>query len=318
MTKTANTTIARFGNKSRDNFASRFWKQRFLQAMALPGAIWMVIFCYWPMYGIIMAFKEYNITKPLMTAPWVGFKYFIEFFESESFYTIMRNTLGISVFKLFLGFPIPILFAVLLNELSSMKFKRIVQTISYLPHFLSWAVLGGIMAVWFSDTGVFNDVLFKIGLIKEPIAVLAEPGYFWQLSIISELWKETGWNAIIYIAAIASIEQQLYESANLDGANRFQKIWHITLPSIAGVIGTLFILNIGYLMNTNFDQIMILSNQLNLERSNVIELYVYRTGFQTGRYSYATAIGTFRSVIALILLFMANFTTRRLSGHGLF
>ena len=220
--------------------------------------------------------------------------------------------------KLLICFSLPILFASLLNELRSVKFKRVVQTISYLPHFLSWVVLGGIMITWLSDVGMINEILVGAGILKEPITFLAEPKYFWGLAVISDLWKEMGWSAIIYLAAISGIDQSMYEAATVDGANKIQKIWNITLPAIRGTIAIMFILAVSGIMNSNFDQIFILKNVLNAPRSEVIDTYVYQMGMRVGRYSYATAIGLFKSVVSMILLVIANFTTSKLQGSSLF
>ena len=285
--------------------------------MAGLGAIWMIIFCYIPIYGLIIAFKEYNILKPISASRWVGFSHFIEFFQDENFLQIMTNTFGISLLRLFVGFTLPIIFALLLSELTSRKLKRTVQTISYLPHFLSWVVLGGLMMNWLSDMGMFNALLMKLGLLKEPITFLAEPKYFWAIVITSDIWKELGWGAIIYLAAISGVDSAIYEAAKVDGAGRFRRIWSIVLPSIRGTIAVLLILSVGYLMNTNFDQILVLMNQLNLERSNVLDIFVYRTGLQNGRFSYATAIGLFRSLVAMVLLFIANTATKKLTEQSL-
>jgi putative aldouronate transport system permease protein len=294
------------------------WRQRWLQLMAIPGAIWMFIFCFIPIYGISIAFLHYNITKPMSAAPFAGFVHFIEFFSDDNFHIVMRNTLCISLLKLAIGFPLPIVFALLLNEIRNQRFKRPVQTISYLPHFLSWAVLGAMMMNWLSKEGLVNGIAMALRLQKEPVYYLAEPNYFWGIAVASEVWKELGWNAIIYLAAISGVDQDLYESAVIDGAGRFRKMWNITLPSINGTIMLLLVLNIAYMMGSNFDQILILTNQLNLEYSNTIDLYVYRMGIQTGRFSYATAVGVFRSVVSLLLLLIANTSAKWLSGKSLF
>ncbi len=297
---------------------NKLWDQRYLQLMVIPGVIWMLIFNYIPMGGIVIAFKNFNITKSISAAPWVGFQHFIEFFKDANFSNIMINTLGISILKLLIGFPLPIIFAILLNEIRQAKFKKAIQTISYLPHFISWVVLGGIMITWLSDTGMINEVLVKLGIIKEPIVFLAQPKYFWGLTVISDVWKELGWSAIIYLAAISGIDQEMYEAATVDGANKFQKIINITIPSIKGTITIMFILAVANMMNSNFDQIFMLKNVLNISRSEVIDTYVFSMGMRAGRYSYATAIGLFKSVIALILLLSANFTTKKLQGTSLF
>ncbi len=292
--------------------------QRYLLAMALAGVAWMFIFNYLPMYGLLIAFRNYSITRPFSEAPYVGLLHFRAFFADPNFPLVMRNTFGISSLKLLVGFPIPIVFAVLLSEIRHSGFKRVVQTITYLPHFLSWVILGGIMMHWLSDIGLINRLLLEFGLLDEPVFFLAEPRMFWAIAVASEVWKETGFNAIIYLAAIAGIDPQLYEAADLDGASRYQKIRHVTLPGITGTIVILLVLNVGYLLNTNFDQILVLTNQLNIDTSNVLDLYVYRVGIQSARYSFSTAIGFFRSIIALILLISASVTTRRLTGHSMF
>jgi putative aldouronate transport system permease protein len=292
--------------------------QKYLQAMALLGVVWMIIFNYVPMYGLIIAFKEYSIIKPISEAPWVGLMQFKEFLQDDNFWIVLKNTLGISLIKLVIGFPLPIIFALMLNELTSLKFKKAVQTITYLPHFLSWVVLGGILTTWLADIGLINDILIGSGLIDERTNFLAEPDNFWTIVILSDIWKELGWSAIIYLAAIAGVSTELYESATIDGANRFQRIWHITLPSIRPTITILFILAVSGVLNSNFDQILILRNALNESASNVIDIYVYQLGLQNARYSYATAVGLLKAIIAFVLLISANKIAKKLNGSGLF
>lgn len=292
--------------------------QRWLLLMVLPGIIWMIIFCYLPIYGTQIAFQNYKVTDIIGSSAWVGFKYFTKFFSDPMFFMVMKNTLGISLLKLAFGFTLPIVFALLLNEITGIRFKKIVQTISYLPHFLSWVVLGGIMINWLSDTGFFNELFMGLGLIDQPISFLARPQYFWAISVISEVWKELGWGAIIYLAAIAGIDQSLYEAAAIDGAGRMQRLIKITLPSITGTIAILFILSVGNILGSNFDQILVLRNQLNSSASSVIDIFVYQTGIIRGNYSYASAIGLFRSVFSLLLLLIANKVTSRLEGSSLF
>lgn len=296
----------------------RLANQKYLQAMALLGIAWMILFNYIPMYGIMLAFKEYIGIGDPANAPWAGWTHFQAIWEDDQMLDVVKNTLGISLLKLIIGFPIPIVFALFLNELRSLKFNRIVQTISYLPHFLSWVILGGILITFLSDVGVVNDILMALHLIDEPITYLAEPGYFWTIAVGSDIWKEFGWNAIIYIAAIASISPELYEAATIDGAGRFQKMRFVTLPSIRGTISILFILSVGALLNSNFDQIMVLKNQVNESASQVIDTYVYEIGISQGRFSYSTAVGLVKSVIALILLLFANSVTKRLNQSSLF
>lgn len=292
--------------------------QRQLQIMAVLGVVWMIIFNYVPMYGLIISFKEYSIIKSISEAPWVGLMHFREFIQDDNFWIVIKNTLGISLIKLIIGFPLPIMFALLMNELTSLKFKKAVQTITYLPHFLSWVVLGGILTTWLADVGIINDILIGLGISNERLNFLAEPDYFWAIVIISDIWKELGWSAIIYLAAIAGVSPELYEASTIDGANKFQRMWHVTLPSIRPTITILFILAVGGVLNTNFDQILVLRNSLNESASNVIDIYVYQVGIQNARYSYATAVGLLKSVIAFILLLSANKITKKLDGTSLF
>ena len=286
--------------------------------MVLPGMIWLLVFCYLPMYGCQIAFQNYRITDALGSSEWAGLKWFSKFFHDPSFFQVMKNTLGISLLKLVFAFTAPIVFALMLNEIRNLKFKRVVQTLSYLPHFLSWVILGGIMITWLSDTGVINKVLIAMGILDEGVSFLAKPQYFWGISVISEIWKELGWGAIIYLAAISGIDPSLYEAAEIDGANRFQRLWYITLPEISGTIAILFILQVGSIMGSNFDQIFVLRNALNDSASNVIDMFVYKIGIGNGSYSYATAIGLFRSVVSLVLLLIANKVTAKLEGSSLF
>ncbi|WP_028562713.1 ABC transporter permease [Paenibacillus pinihumi] len=305
--------------KSRgSDFIRRLKQQKLLQLMALSGMVWLLIFHYIPMYGIIISFKEFNIVRSIAQAPWVGLEHFRAFFEDDSLPYVIKNTLGMSLLKLIIGFPLPILFALFLNELRSIRFKKAVQTISYLPHFLSWVILGGILTTWLADVGIINKLLLAIGAINEPISYLAEPGYFWAIVISSDIWKELGWSAIIYLAAITSVSPELYEAATIDGAGRFQKMFYITLPMIKGTITILFILAVSGILNSNFDQIFVLKNQLNEISSNVIDTYVYQVGISQSRYSYATAVGLVKSVIAFMLLLGANSITKRMNNTSLF
>jgi putative aldouronate transport system permease protein len=304
--------------EKRKKFFRKLKSQKELQIMALLGVLWMIIFNYIPMYGIVIAFKKYNIIKPISDAPWVGLKNFKDFFQDDNFWMVMKNTLGISFYKLIIGFPLPIVFALMLNEVKSLRFKKAVQTISYLPHFLSWVILGGIMMNWLSDVGIINNILMSLHIIKEPIVYLGEPKYFWGIVVISDIWKELGWSAIIYLAAIAGIDPEMYEAATIDGAGRFRRMWSITLPSIKSTISILFILAVAGILNSNFDQIFVLRNSLNSSTSDVIDVFVYRMGLQMGRYSYATAVGLFKSIIAFILLFTANTVSKKLNDTSIF
>lgn len=308
-------TSQKLGNK---NIWRRLKEQRYLQFMALPGAAFMFIFSYMPMYGIVIAFKNYKVTRTIAESPWVGFQHFETFFRSQDFFNTIINTIGISGLKLLIAFPVSILFAVMLNEMGGVRYKRCVQTISYLPHFISWVILGGMITTWFSESGIVNELLQSWGVVNAPVNFLSDPGKFWSMALLSEMWKETGWSAIIFLAAISGIDPQLYEAATVDGVGRFKKIWYITLPCIAGTIAIMFILSVSGLLTANFDQIMNLKNSLNASRAEVIDTYVYQMGIRSGRFSYATAAGLFQSVISMLLLLGSNFVSKKLQGHSLF
>jgi len=312
--------------KTQSVFLKRLNKEKYLQTMAVLGIVWMLVFNYMPMYGIVIAFKQnFRITDNILSlgflasswAPHGGFGHFVTFIRDSEFLNVITNTLGISLLRLFIIFPLPIIFALFLNELRSVSFKKTVQTISYLPYFISWVVLGGILTTWLSETGFLNGLLVRMGIIERGISYLVYPNYFWSIITISSIWKELGWSAIIYIAAISGIDQDMYEAAELDGVGRFRRMWSITLPCIRGTVAILFILAIGAIFSSNFDQILVLWNPLNAPRSNVIDIYVYHVAMQGMRFSYAAAIGFFRSIIAFALLFGANQVVKKLSGSAL-
>lgn len=305
------------GYKSMGRF--RFKSQFELQSMVWPGIIFLFIFSYIPMYGILIAFKDYNMFKGVLGSAWIGMDHFKEFFTDPNFFTVLRNTLSINGLNLLFGFPAPILFALLLNEITSPKFKRFVQTISYLPHFVSWVVFGGLIITVLSPTnGVLNYLLESTGIISEPINFLGKADNFWIILVLGEMVKGLGWGAIIYIAAIAGVDQEMYEAATIDGAGKLQKMWYVTLPSIMGTIVIMLIFAISAILNTGFEQILVLQNPLNLDTSETIDTYVYKVGIQQMRYSYSTAVGLTKSIVAVILLFGANYLSRKITDKGLF
>lgn len=316
-------SIGKPGARTQKSKFKDFLSQLDIQSMLWPGLICLLIFQYLPLYGILIAFKKYSIYTPgmqgILTAPFVGLKNFSDFLTNPDFYNALKNTLGMNILGLLIGFPAPIIFALLLNELSSQKFRKLVQTISYLPHFISWIIFGGlIMSMLSIETGVVNDVLLKLGLVKEPVLFLGKPQYFWFLSVFSGLMKELGWSAIIYLAAIAGVDQEMHEAATIDGANRFQRIFYITIPAIAGTIIILLILRISHMLNNGFDQIYVLQNPLNMSASEVIDTYVYKMGVRESRFSYATAVGLAKSIVAVILLTGANFISKKITDKGLY
>lgn len=291
--------------------------------MALLGLIFLIIFNYLPMFGIIIGFKDMdyvlNIKKALGTSEYVGLDNFVAFLKDKEFINIMINTLGLNLLQLAITFPVPIIFAILLNEIKLPRFKSAVQTITYFPYFISWVVFGGIILGMLStESGVINQLLISLGIIDNPIAFNSNPNYFWLIVIFSSLIKGLGWGAIIYIAAIAGIDQSLYEAARVDGANRWHKNIYITFPCIAGTIVVMLLLSISGLLSSNFDQIYILQNPLNLSRSEVLDTYIYKIGISQRRYSFTTAIGIFKSIISMVLLSSGHFFSKKFFGRGLF
>ncbi|OBZ11313.1 MULTISPECIES: sugar ABC transporter permease [Bacillales] len=296
----------------------RFIKQWDVQLMVIPAMLFIFVFSYLPMYGVLMAFQDYSIFKGFFDSPWVGFKHFEMFFNAPEFWTVMRNTLIISLLKLGVGFPAPIVLALMLNEINNRMFKRIIQTISYLPHFLSWVIVSGfVVSLLSTDNGSLNILLEKLHLIKEPLNFLSMPEYFWAILVTTGVWKEIGFASIVYLAAIAGINPHLYEAASIDGASRVRQIASITIPSIMPVIVVFSILAIGDLLNAGFEDILLLAgNPVLRDVSDVIDTYVYRVGIQNSRFSYATAAGLFKAVISIGLLAGANYLARR-SGNSL-
>ncbi|MFD1135261.1 ABC transporter permease [Paenibacillus urinalis] len=311
-----NTELAQ--HKRSRGLAVRLKKQWELQIMVIPALILVFIFSYIPMYGVLMAFQDYSIFDGFWASPWVGFKHFEMFFSSPDFWTIMRNTLIISALKLFIGFPAPIILALMLNEVRQMAFKRVIQTVSYLPHFLSWVIVAGFaMSILSTDNGSLNILLEKLHLIDEPIGFLGIAEYFWGILVSVNVWKEIGFNSIVYLAAIAGINPNLYEAAQMDGASRLKQIRYITVPSIMPVVIIFFILAIGNLLNAGFEDILLLGgNPVLRDVSDVLDTYVYRTGIENQRFSYATAAGLFKAVVSVLLLTLANYAARK-SGNSL-
>lgn len=304
-------------NKRPSGFA-RFMRQIDIQLMVWPALILILIFSYIPMYGVLIAFQDYSVFKGFWHSSWAGLKHFEMFFNAPEFGDVMRNTIVISLLKFCIGFPAPIVLALMLNEVRHMVFKRIVQTISYLPHFLSWVIVAGIvMSMLSTDNGSVNILLSKLNLIDEPVNFLSIPNYFWTILVTTGVWKEIGFASIVYLAAIAGIDPHLYEAAAMDGAGKLKQMFMITLPSIVPVVIIFMILAIGNLLNAGFDDILLLGgNPILRDVSDVIDTYVYRVGINNSRYSYATAVGLFKAVISVGLLTMANFAARR-SGNSL-
>lgn len=291
-------------------------KNKYLYIMAIPVILYYLIFCYLPMGGLVIAFKQYEINKGILASRWVGLKYFKEFFSGIYFRRIFGNTLLISFYDILFGFPAPVIFALLLNEVRGQKFKKTVQTITYLPHFISLVVICGMIVDFFGRTGIISVMLSAF--TGEPKNYMSDPKYFRRIYVITNIWQNIGWDSIIYIAAIAGIDQEMYEAAVIDGAGRFRQIVSITIPGMASTIIIMLIMRIGQMLNVGYEKIILLYNSGTYETADVISSYVYRMGLANSRYSYSTAVSMFQSVINFILLLGANTLSRKFSETSLF
>ncbi len=302
------------------NKPKSFWRtlgtQRQLVWMSLPIVLYVILFTYVPLTGWTMAFQDFKPSKGF-NSPWVGLKWFKFLFSDENFLLVMRNTLAMSFINLILGFTFAIGLALTLNEVKAKKLKRLTQTISYLPHFLSWVVVAGIVSTVLASDGVFNIVLKWFGLINEPKVWLGEPKAFWWIVGFTNVWKEVGWNTIIYLAAMSAIDPALYEAAEIDGCGRLSRIRHITLPGIKSTIVVLLIMNLGWIMESGFEIQYLLRNGMNADYSQSIDIYVVNYGLRQGNFSLATAGGMFKSVVNIILLMTANWISGKLGEEKL-
>lgn len=293
------------------------WRHKYLYLMLLPALLYYLIFCYFPMYGASIAFKDFNAMLGIIKSPWVGFDVFKELFQLDKFYSVFWNTIRISLIRLIFGFPFPIIVALMLNELRDGKFKRIVQTSIYIPNFISWVVVGGILTNLLSmDSGIVNALIKALGF--EPIGFLTDERFFVPTMVVSMIWKTFGWNTIIYLAAMSSIDPQLYEAATVDGANRWQKLWNVTMPCIRSTIIVVLITRIGGLMQAGFEQIFVLYHPSVYGTADIIDTYVYRLGLQDGKFEIATAVGLFKSVVNFMLLIIANKAARMAGEEGIY
>lgn len=303
----------------RKKLLNRYKSQKSLFLMIIPCMIITFIFSYWPLSGWIMAFQNFRPNKGYFKSTFVGFDQFKFLFNDHIFWQDFRNTLAMSVLNLIFGFVFAIVFALLLNEIRSLGFKRITQTAAYLPHFLSWVIVCSLISNMLSTyDGTLNNLFMWLGLIDKPVLWLGEPNYFWWIVAFSNVWKEMGWNSIIYIAAMSAIDPQLYESCEIDGGNRYQKIWHITLPGIRPTIIVLLIMNIGWIMNAGFEIQYLLGRGLVMDVSETIDIFVLKYGITLGNYSLATASGMLKSVISIVLLAVTNYISGRLDEESVF
>ena len=306
--------------RKKTGIGKQFWSQRYLFLLLLPALIWVILICYAPMTGLYMSFINYTpqgngYFADMLNSEFVGFSWF-EYFFSTDFLMIMRNTLATSLLTLLFSFPLPIILAICLNEVKNEKVKKFVQTSSYIPYFISWVIAANIFLTFLSSDGVINHLLQFLGLTDKEILFFQHGPYFWWIIAIANAWKVLGYNAIIYMAAISGISQDMYEAADVDGATRMQKIIHITLPALRPTILILLILAIGGVLNTGYEQQLLMSNDSILNFSDVLDTYAYRYGLKNGMYSYGTAVGLFKSVVSFLLVISANALSRKFSDDN--
>ena len=303
-------------NKRTNSFKHKmmaFWP---FYVMFIPVAAYYLIFSYAPMAGIIIAFKDYNFTAGMFGSEWAGWTHFERFLTNGDFWRVFNNTIVISSLRIFVGFPAPIILALLLNEVKSKKYKRFVQTITYLPHFISWVVISGILFSFFSSYGIVNQIIREV-FQKDPVGFLSDEKYFRTFLVATSIWKEVGWSAIIYLATLSGVDEQLYEASVIDGANRWQQLIYITIPSISPVISTMFILSFANVLSVGFEQVMALINTAVISVGETIDYYIYRVGItQISNHSYAAAVGLFKSLLSLVLVVFTNWGAKKIDEDG--
>lgn len=293
------------------------YQQRYLMLMSIPFIIWIFIFSFGPMYGWLMAFQDYNPNNGVFGSQWVGLKHFKAFFQYPEAIRAVRNTVAISSLNIIAGNVIPLILALMLNEVRKMLFKRTVQTISYLPHFVSYVVIANLFLTIMGMQGPINEVLIKTGIVSQPIKFWWNKDTFWYMLASANIWKEAGWGAIIYLAAISGIDQELYEAATVDGCGRFKKIWYVTIPSILPTVVILWVLSLGDIFNAGFDASYLLGNPATRVTSDVIATYVYRYGITMGMYSFSTAVNLMQILFGFILIFISNTIAKKLTDYSL-
>lgn len=296
---------------------ARLWRERYIYLLLLPGILYFIVFRYIPLFGLVLAFKDYSPFLGIQDSPWVGLKHFRTIFEDEEVLQVLRNTLYISFLQIAVAFPVPIALALMLNEVRSDGYKRAIQTVVYLPHFISWVITIGIVTLFLRSEGILNRALiewFDVG----PIPFLTHPDWFAPMIVLEVVWKEAGWGTVIFLAALSGIDPQLYEASVLDGASRLQRIRDITLPGLKNVIVILLILRLGSVLDTGFEQIFLMLNAFTMDVGNVLDTYVYFRGIQQGDYSFATAVGLFKGLVGLVLVVGANRLAKRWGHEGLY
>ncbi len=292
-----------------------FKRYKYVYLMALPLVVWYLLFCYWPLLGNVIAFKDFKPMKGIWGSPWVGLKHFEAFFSSYYFLRLLRNTLLISLYGIVFSFPAPILLALLINELRAPRYKRTVQTITYMPYFISMIVICGMLMDFLKKDGVITSLLAAMGLPNENY--LMKPEAFRTIYVASDIWQNCGWNSIIYLAALSSIDQELYEAARIDGANRLRQTWHVTLPGLLPTIMILLIMRVGAVLNVGYEKIILLYNASNAETADVISSFVYRRGILEANFSYTTAVDFFNAFISFGLVMLTNYLSKRKTEYGL-
>ena len=310
-----NTSYATTSQRKPNSLWVKICKNKHIYILLLPALITYFLFYYVPMGGLVIAFQKFSITKGIFKSPYVGFENFKNFLSDVYFWRLLKNTLTINLLKLLIGFPIPIIFALLLNEINSNKFKKVVQTVTYMPHFLSVVVVVSIVLTFVSSNGFINALISMLG--GEKISFMSRPEYFRTIYIASDIWQEMGWSSILYISALSGIDQSLYEAAVVDGAGRWKKLLHVTLPGITEIIMITLIMSIGRMLSLGYDKIILMYNPAIYETADVISTYVYRRGLINADYSYAAAVGMFNSIFNFMFLMAANKISNKATGSGL-
>ena len=313
----AQTTVKKpSGTPPIRRLAKRLWQDRYMHLLVLPALIWLIVFAYTPMYGLTIAFKKYNVRLGIMGSPWIGTTYFQQFFESIYFGRLIRNTVLLSVYSVLFSFPVPIIFSLLLNEIPFRRYRNTLQTVSYYPNFVSTVIVVGILRLMVNlDYGIINKFIKVFG--GEAIAFMDSDRWFRPLYIITSIWQSFGWNSIIYLAALVGVSPELHEAASIDGANRFQRVFHISLPTIAPTIIIMLLLSLSGIMNVGSDKVLLMYNPGIYETSDIISTYVHRQGIESGNFSFATAVGLFNSVINFLLIVVFNRIARGVSEVSL-
>ncbi|MBD5101564.1 MAG: sugar ABC transporter permease [Subdoligranulum sp.] len=302
---------------SKRSLGQRIWRDRYLLLLFLPCLIYYILFKYVPMWGVLISFKDFKPFIGFAGSEWVGFKHYVNFFSNPDAWRVIRNTLLLGIYSLLWCFPFPIIFALVLNEITRTRFKKFVQTVSYMPHFLSAVVVCGMISSFLSPVrGIVNTIITSCG--GEMINFLSVAGWFRTIYVTSEVWQTLGWSAIVYMAAISNVDPQYYEAARLDGASRLRQVWSITLPSIAPTVATMLILRVGSVLDVGLEKALLLSSPAISETASIIPTYVYNQGLVSGNMSYASAVGLFSSVVNLVLLVGANYVSKKFSETGLF